>query len=466
MSRNKSQGALRIGIVTSTDSSKFRCDVSYLGTYQDSRSVPTNPNANFGVMPEVGSLVACYDHPGIGTKVIAVLDKPGNASLDEMLIREDKAGYVPNCNDGEAFIGGSSGGRAHFDNQGNVIVSSQMHRAVLELTSDQATALIYGNNFDFYSQGKNARVHSKTTITDVPPLTWGDSLYMEVNIPASPLPASQIQVPPTTLGRFAIQNNGSLEATALPGTAVQTGLQISPLGSIDLGRGDGTTPISINIVGMSVSTLNAVDIFNPLASMFIGPDGRIKLLSTPGFASLTLDVDKSIKLTNLVGTFSVDAAGNVVASNANSQVKVAADGSFLIAPIALTPYMISANAVGDVSVIGKSVGISATTSVALAGTMVNVAASASSTIASPLIRLGAVPAGHVAYAEALVLIFAQLNALNLAIKTHTHVVNGVVLATGNAVISTAMPSAELAAAVVPPVPTPSGIGSTTVSAQA
>ena len=117
------------------------------------------------------------------------------------------------------------------------------------------------------------------------------------------------------------------------------------------------------------------------------------------------------------------------------------------------------SALGDLSFFGKSVDISGATIARLASTNIT-------QIEGRLINLGDSTVGHVAIAEALVVVFQQLNILHQAIKNHAHIVTNAVPAVPSVQVLAPMSPQLQSAQLVPPPPSAAFLGSKTVSVQA
>jgi hypothetical protein len=467
---SQTSGFLRIGQVTSVNTETFRCDIDFPGSYSSAKNVSIFPSTVFGVMPEAGSNVAVYDRPGIGKRVIMVLDSPDPRTEEEILLGERKPGSIPEMEEGDVYIGHRS--RAYFSRNGDARIYARGNRASLELKSEKARAELYAYNFDLFTPGKNVRIRSYSTVPTGPLQTWGDALSLEVNVPIAPGLDSAPEVLPTTLGRIDIGKTGSVNIDVLP-------TLITGSGQVALDMSSVTTEISLHrgwplkASGLRLGALNEVSLFNTVSSLFMSQLGGIELESLPGKSRLVMAELGDVTLTNTLGILSIGVSGQVDISSPLANLELRPDGSFGIFPNSLS-YGLGVSAAGDLTFSGNSASISSLTTSVLSGT-------AGVSLIGPLISLGLVSGGHVAFAEALVLVLQKLNILHQAIKLHTHsfagvvvsgagaggqVIGGVLLPNGTGSGGTS-PSAELAAAgLIPPVPTAATLGSTTVTAQA
>ena len=449
-------GTLRIGKIESIDTPSQLAEVSFEGSYSSASAVPFSVHPLLGIMPSVGSMVAVYDRPGFGKRILMSLYESEGLTVEELQTRNSKAGLHPNMQENEIFIGRH--GRAYFDNQGNVQITCQQDRAAVSLLYDESRAELSGYYFDIYSLGKNVRVRSKKFIPAVPGTpAWGDSLFLEVNTPIPPGIASAAEVIPTTLGRMSISNLGSINLDSLPlGGPLNCNLEMDVTGLISLGRG-----FPLKTVGLTMGTLDGVLLFNnygylSIAGTELAAPGEVELKSYPGKSKLNFSPIGDILLTNTFGSMGVDAVtGQVNLSSIGGNLELRQDGSVGIFPNSLS-YGFGINAAGDLAFGGKSVDISGTTTARLAG-------AASASIEGLYIKLGLVSGGHVAIAEKLDLIFKQLAILHQKIQAHTHtgtITSGAQV--GNTVAVLLSP--ELVSAAYPPVNS-ALIGSVTVTAQ-
>jgi hypothetical protein len=419
----ETSGYLRIGKITSVRPDVFRCDLSFPGTYSSAKDVSIIPNPLFGFMPTVGTYVGVYDRPGVGKRVLCLLDAADGRSPDEILEQETKSGTIPTMEPGDVYIGHR--GRAYFNKHGDVHISARGSRAYLDLKCEKAKAELYAYNFDIFTPGNNVRIHSSSTVPLGPLQTWGDSLSIEVNTPLASAGIDDApEVLPTNLGRLKISNVGSIDLDVLPMSAA-VNLHMDITGQIGLGRGLG-----VKTIGLDISP--------------VGTD--IVKLYTLGSNLILNNSSQTVTLSNLIPKTSLlmDGTGNVTLGAIESYFK--RDFAGKTVTMVTSGGSITLKDTGEIIQTGKTVDINGTAGVTLIG---------------PDIKLGQTPAGHVAFAEILYNILNQLYALNMKIMVHTHPVVGVVPA-GTPL---AAPSPILIGAV-PPVPPLSTIGSTTVSAQA
>jgi hypothetical protein len=462
---NDSYGTLRIGQVSAVDTVNFTCDVNFGGSYSGATKVPLSTHPSCGTMPSSGDTVMVYDHPGYGKRFLGSLYEDEGLTVEQIQERPATPGLVMNLNEGEAYIG--RWGRAHFDNQGNARIQSQAARSGLELKHEKAVAELFGVNFDHYTSGKNVRIHTSSST----PLTWGDSISIEVNNPIAPGNDSAPEVIPSNLGRLVISNTGTVNIDVLPLTPTPLNLDMSIDGSVFLGRLVGPiTPVSVNTktAGLSMSPLDDMLMFNTKGYLLVDRLGNVEGQSSVGLSTLTLSKTGDVTLKNPLGKMLIDASGNISLTGPAAKLDILQTGSFEAASPGA--YSLGMSPVGDLIYTGKSVDISATGPVFLGGTVSSVLGSGSVNLVAPFINLGGVTTGHVAFAEAMVLVLQRLNLLHQLIRTHSHAVQGAVitgLGVGGSVTGLASPSTELApAATIPPVPTAAQIGSTTVAAQA
>lgn len=453
-------GYIRIGTISSIDTDNFRCNLSFPGSYAVARDVPLTPSPLIGFMPEAGSNVAVFSMPGAGHRIISILDTPDSREPSEVLAKENKPGRIPRMETGDVYVGHK--GRAYFNKYGDVRLSSAASRATIELKAEKALAEVYGYNFDLHTPGNNVRIRSKSTVDAGPLQTWGDMLSLEVNVPVAPPLDHEPDVLPTSLGRIQIDRLGNINASVMPLTPNAVSLGMNVVGSGSFGRG-----FPLNTVGMAFGATgnDQASLFTPKNSLLLTDLlGKAELSNLPSGNALLLSDAGEVRLgkSSLFPYFSIDASTQrMTMSQANGTVSLAADGSFTATDLA-GDYLIGGTPLG-LTMTGKTAVISAT-----AGSML-LSSSSAATLAAPLVNLGLTPGGHVAFAEAIVYILGQLNILHQAIKTHTHVLTGVVTTgagAGGLVTGSAAPSIELAAGgLIPPVPTPAQMGSTTVTAQ-
>lgn len=468
-SYNDSFGTIRIGQCSSVDTTNFTCDLTFVGTYSSATQVPLAPHPMMGMMPSAGDLVAIYDHPGYGKRVLFPLYESEDLTVSQLQDRPTQSGLVPNLNEGEVYIGRY--GRALFDNQGNAYIQSQAARSGLNLKYDSSVSELYGQNLDIHTSGNNVRIHSSSSI----PAIWGDSLSLEVNIPIAPGIDSAPEVIPSNLGRLVIGNTGSVDIDVLPLSLSPLSLQVNSVGYISMGRLSGPiTPISRPplLAGLTIDIFNTINLTNPLGGLSIPGSlavslGNVSLRSAVANSSLNLLADGSIDIKNSSGFFRIDSDGSMLMSNSSIGLDLGSDGSMSMIPSSLL-WSLGINPSGDYAFAGKNVDISAAAAASISAVVASLTGSVSVNLAAPIISLGLVPAGHAAIVEALVLIFQQLAVFNTKIENHTHAIQGAVitgLGSGGSVTGIASPSLELAGfAPIPPVA--SAIGSQTVTVQA
>lgn len=543
MRKTPASGSLNICQIESVDTDNFRCDVSIPGSYSFAKNIPLNPSPIFGVMPTANTLAVIYDRPGLGKRIIGLLNEINDTTPQEQLIREDFAGLYPNLKEGECFIGRH--GRAHFDNKGNIYISAESERAGLELSYDDHKAKLYAYDLDLYTNQKNVRIHTESTGVGVSK-TWGDSLYIGVNVPlATPDIGVQVPIPPTPLGRMIIANTGAIDLELFPLTARTSNLSFGVQGEIQLGRGAYLMP---KTVALSISKLDDVRLYNAYAGLSLVGDqkysestgvspidgwrvtptvitpinqsgdtysgvdvtqipvkplfGGVELYSLVGENSLKLSPQGDIMLHNGSASLNIFGqpaiAGNINFGNNKVELAMSSIGGFSVSspPSQGSTYNLGINSSGMLSFIGKNVDLYAP-SIRI-GHQVGIGVTGLLSLEATAINLGLVPAGNVAFAQAILLLCQQLNKLNMVLKTHTHSISGTIIGGQCAVVSPfgilpgtvtgnvvggfvdpltktgsldstggASPSFNLAlAGLIPPVPTLASLGSTTVTVQA
>ena len=359
----KASGLLRIGIIDSIYPDRFRCDIQFPGAVGNIvRDVSISPHAQFGIMPFKGDIVAVYDRPGYGKRVIAILQSKDDRDFLEILQDENKLGVIPEMASGDTYIGNNS--RAYFYENGDAIISSDGDRAKIELRYEDARSILYGHNFSLESPGRGVRVRSVSTVSAGPLATFGDSLRLEVN---TPIQGEVIE--PITRGSMTIDNLGGIALDTLPYSPMPSNFSMDSIGNIELGRGYPTKTI-----GLVMSSGSDISLFNPSGLIDISSDGSIK------------------------------------AQTPLSEISLSSDGSF---DLSTESYSLGITTVGGLSYIGKSVDIDATTTAL-------VRAASSLSMQANNINIGAVSAGHVTIAELLAPIWTAIDAMKLLLVAHTH----------------------------------------------
>lgn len=503
-------GSLRIGTIESINTDNYMCTVSYGDSLGQPQNTIIAPSAYFGTMPAIGSQVAVFDKGGQTRQVISVINTPSdinpNPSIADLMLHLFEPGDIPRMQLDECFIGRK--GRAYFDNGGNVMVGCENNRAILNLISSKGKAELFGPTFHVHTTGGRVGLRSANSLlSSVNPIGIADEIWMEKSIPLPMVPNSVADTIPSLFAHVGIDFAHNIEAAiyATPLTkysvlqlgvlgdiALEKGLpiknvglnisvlndihlrntlgylRINELGGISLGTGSDI--LSTMTQGFSCTAAHEVEVFNELAGLDISPAGDAHVYNKLAYMSLSkigdafLGIGSSALSTMMQGFLCQNAGASADVKMFNSIAELEFDplGDITLTNVSTTLMMNTAS--GLVNLTGLNNQIIGTNSVLLQG--LNLAQ-----VFAPLINIGATPVGHAAIDEmvvsALNAIAAAVNAFNILLSSHTHMMNGSVTSgagIGGSVTGIAAPSAQVS--VAPVIIVPVSLGSKTVTVQA
>jgi hypothetical protein len=403
------EGRLEFAIVKSVEPEKFRGVIKSLDTGSLQKCI-MNPSPYGGIMPIEGALVAVYRKQGWWARYLFPVSEmvdTGDRSIDQRLEEdfEEPLGDMEPLDSGESFYGRF--GRLRFDNQGSVLISSQLKDISLKLSHQIKRAELTANDFMFSTHGAGIRVWTKGSV----PTTYGDTIRIEKNVATVTIPKeiSKIDAPVPNISYFEIDKVGGMTMSAILG-----GAKLSLSGA--------------DITGLN--TIGLVSLKNTLSELSLSPIGDIELLGP--LCEFSMSATAEVFLSNKVGSLTISPAGIM---NVSSKADMTLNAGTSLAGFAET---------------------------------VNITANALAHLNGAMIKLGVLASNHATMAEPLALIMTAMTALNVIVITHTHLVATVGGPTAQA--GTAAPSLELAAAAsalplaLAPV-TAAAIGSLTVQVQ-
>ena len=489
-SENSLTGSIRIAQITSINVETFRAQLTFYDNPIGSSPLAwATPHPLFGIMPRAGSNVLVYCHNNGGNYILFPLSEPDNRSPADRLSRVASVpGLVPYMKEDEAYIGRS--GRAYFDADGNVRISSLMNRCMIELKAKKSRTEISGYDFDIFTPGKGVRFHS-THLVPVTPLTpgAGDGFSLEINIPVAPVADSLPEVLPTTISKLDMDKIGNFEVSVFRGMSK---ISADVLGNMAFETGPliPTTGLRIGDPGSipNSALINRVFLRNKWGALdFSSTNPDIQLYQGYGVPTAILEFDA---LSNIslrrpkagLKISAIPAPAEVHLFNAASDLEMWGDGSLYwtnnvssifsytssrTAGISAGNLNLFGDAVatmvslGPATVQGTTTNLIGTLITNLAAPVVNIVGVAATNVTGAAINIGAVPAGHVAIAEMMIATFVTMQAFNKILQLHTHPYMNF------GAVNFTFPSLELNAAgvSVPPVPSAAASGSLTVTVQ-